>query len=137
MKREFRHPQIFSDVLLLCQMYYTAHNNLPKPFRYAVGELVLAELAQALRLIVRANAVDKQRSEGCREGAALVREIRAGVEVVRGFLMLAWKLQLLSHGALAQMSLQIEAISKQAARWQQWFEDSARRCGSEGSTCNS
>lgn len=30
MEREFKHPQIFADVLTLCQLYYPMHNNLPK-----------------------------------------------------------------------------------------------------------
>ena len=94
MDREFKHPQIFSDVLTLTQIYYPMHNNFPKPFRFAVGERILEELAECLRLIVLANAVDKRSLPGCAEGAALVRRVRAAVEVVRGFLLLAWKLKL-------------------------------------------
>ena len=122
MNRTFKHPQIFSDVLTLTQMYYPMHHNLPKPFRFAVGERILAELAECLRDIVLANAVDKRSAAGCAEGAHCVRRVRAAVEVVRGFLLLAWKLKLLSHGGLAELSTRLEAISKQAARWEQWFE---------------
>jgi len=122
MEREFKHPQIFADVLTLCQLYYPMHNNLPKPFRFAVGERILAELAECLRLIVLANAVDKKSTAGCEEGAEHIRGVRASVEVVRGFLLLAWKLKFISHGALAELSPRLEAIGKQAARWQQWFE---------------
>jgi len=43
------------------------------------------------------------------------------VEVIRGFLLLAWKLQFVSHGALTEMSARLESVSRQAARWQQWF----------------
>ena len=122
MEREFKHPQIFADMLVFCQLYYPMHNNLPKPFRFAVGERILAESAECLRAIVLANAVDKSAAAGCAEGAAHVRQVRAGIEVVRGFLLLAWKLKFISHGALAELSPRLEAISKQAARWQQWFE---------------
>jgi len=122
MEREFKHPQIFADVLTLCQLYYPMHNNLPKPFRYAVGERILAELAECLRLIVLANAVDKKSTAGCEDGVEHIRRVRASVEVVRGFLLLAWKLKFISHGALAELSPRLEAIGKQAARWQQWFE---------------
>ena len=45
MEREFKHPQIFADVLTLSQIYYPMHNNLPKPFRFSVGEQILKELA--------------------------------------------------------------------------------------------
>lgn len=127
MEREFKHPQIFADVLTLCQMYYPMHNNLPKPFRFAVGERILAELAECLRLIVLANAVDKHSPAGRAEGAEYVRRVRASVEVVRGFFLLAWRLKLLSHGALTELSTRLESISKQAARWGQWFGRAADR----------
>jgi hypothetical protein len=122
MEREFKHPQIFADVLTLCQMYYPMHNNLPKPFRFAVGERILAELADCLRLIVLANAVDKKSEAGRADGALHVRRVRAGIEVVRGFLLLAWSLKLISHGGLTGLSTRLESISRQAARWQQWFD---------------
>lgn len=44
------------------------------------------------------------------------------MEVVRGFLLLAWKLKFLSHGAMGELSPRLETISKQAARWGQWFD---------------
>lgn len=125
MEREFKHPQIFADVLSLCQMYYPIHNNLPKPFRFAVGERILAELAECLRLIVLANAVDKKCAAGRAEGAEHVRRVRAGIEVVRGFFLMAWKLKLLSHGALTELSTRLEGISRQAAKWEQWFQNPA------------
>lgn len=123
MERTFKHPQIFSDVLGLCQLYYPLHSNLPKPFRFAVGERILVELAECMRLIVLANSVDKSALAGRQEGAELVRRVRACVEVMRGFLLMAWKLKFISHGAVTELSLRLEAIGKQAARWQQWFEE--------------
>lgn len=122
MEREFKHPQIFADMLVFCQLYYPMHNNLPKPFRFAMGERILSESAECLRAIVLANAADKSSPAGCAEGAAHVRRVRASLEVIRGFLLLAWKLKFISHGALAELSPRLEAISKQAARWGQWFE---------------
>jgi hypothetical protein len=125
MEKPFKHPQIFADVLLVCQLYYPLHNNFPTPFRYAVGEQILRELAECTRLIVLANAVDKKSAAGREEGSAQLRKLRASVEVVRGFLLLAWKLKFVSHGALTELSARIEGISQQAARWQQWFEKEA------------
>lgn len=122
MERTFKHPQIFADLLGLCQLYYPMHNNFPKPFRYAVGERILSELAECLRLVVLANAVDKQSQLGRCEGAAHVRQVRAGIEVIRGFVLLGWKLKLISHGALTELGTRLEAISRQAVRWQQWFD---------------
>jgi hypothetical protein len=122
MQRVFKHPQIFTDLLTLSQMYYPMHHNLPKPFRYAVGERILAELAECMRLVVLANSVDK----GCDlervKGANYVRQVRAGVEVIHGWMLLGWKLKLFSHGAVAEMGARLESISRQAARWQQWLD---------------
>lgn len=120
MEKTFKHPQIFADMLVFCQIYYALHINMPKPFRFAVGEHILAELTQCLRFIVLANAVDKV--HGRAEGARHLHQVRASLEVVRGFLLLAWKLKFISHGALVELSPRLEAMSKQAARWAQWFE---------------
>lgn len=95
--------------------------NFPKSFRMSVGQQVLDELAACVRAIVLANAVDKASPQGCAEGAGHVRQLRASVEVVRAFLLLAWRLKYLSHGALADLSARLEAIARQAARWGQWF----------------
>ncbi len=107
---------------MFCQLYYPLPNNLPKSFRFAVGERILAESAECLRAIVLANAVDKKSATGLAEGAVQVGRVRAGVEVIRGFLLLGWKLKFVSHGALAELSICLDATSKQAARWGQWFE---------------
>ena len=86
-----------------------------------MGERILAESAQCLRAIVLANAADKASAAGLAEGAAQVRRVRASVEVMRGFLLLAWKLKFISHGGLTALSTCLESVSKQAARWEQWF----------------
>jgi hypothetical protein len=125
MKQAFKHPQIFADVLTLMQLYYPLHQSLPRPFRFAVGELILQELAQMQRHIVLANAVDKTQASGRASGAGHVRRVRAGVEVVRGYMLLAWKLRMLAHMPLADLSARLEAIARQACRWQQWFEGGA------------
>lgn len=96
-------------------------HNFPKPFRMSVGQQILDELAACVRAIVLANAVDKTSPQGRAEGAAQVRQLRASVEVVRAFLLLAWKLKYLSHTALTDLSARVEAIARQAARWGQWF----------------
>ena len=132
MQRVFKHPQIFTDLLTLSQMYYPMHHNLPKPFRYAVGARILAELAECMRLVVLANSVDKGCSQERAKGANYVRQVRAGVEVIRGWMLLGWKLKLLSHGAIAELGARLEAISRQAARWQQWLD--AKPQGAEAPT---
>lgn len=107
--------------------YYVLHGQLPKPFRFSVGEKILAETASCLRLVVLANAVDKKALAGRAAGAEFIKEMRAGVEVIRGFILLAWHMKFLSHGALADLSSRLESISKQAARWQQWFAGEAAK----------
>jgi hypothetical protein len=119
--KEFKHPQIFADMLLVCQLYYPLHQNLPKPFRFTVGEQILMEIATCLRVIVLANSANKKTTAGLELGAKYVRDVRASVEVMRGFLLLAWKMKFISHGALTELANRLEAVSKQAARWEQWF----------------
>ena len=121
MRTEFKHPQIFADVLTLCQLYMPMMQNFPKPFRMSVGQQILDELADCVRAIVLANAVDKATAQGRSEGAQHVRQLRASVEVVRAFLLLAWRLKYLSHAALADWSARLEAMARHAARWGQWF----------------
>jgi hypothetical protein len=55
-------------------------------------------------------------------GAAQLRGVRASIEVIRGFLLLGWKLKFISHGALAELATRLEVCGKQAARFVQWFE---------------
>ncbi len=121
MQSAFKHPQIFADLLMVFQVYYPLHCQLPRPFRFSVGEQILSTLAECCRLVVLANGVNKQSAEGRRLGAQRVAELRAELEVVRGFVLLAWKLKFLSHGGVTVLSTRLEAVSKQAARWQQWF----------------
>ncbi|MBF8224476.1 four helix bundle protein [Halomonas sp. 328] len=122
MQSGFKHPQVFADLLAFCQAYYPLHSGFPKPFRFTLGERILQEIAEALRHIVLANAADKGSGAGRRQGAAHLKEVRAGLEVIRGYLLLAWKLRFLSHAAITELETRLEGISKQTARWQQWFE---------------
>ena len=85
-----------------------------------------------MRLVVLANSVDKGCSQERAKGANYVRQVRAGVEVIRGWMLLGWKLKLLSHGAIAELGARLEAISRQAARWQQWLD--AKPQGAEAPT---
>jgi len=36
--------------------------------------------------------------------------------------LVAWQLKLLSHGGLHELTGVLESVSKQAVRWQQWFD---------------
>ena len=123
----FRHPQVFSDVLILYKQYYAAHSNLPKMFRVTVGDSILRELAECMRLITMAN-FNKTETNDTREAIMLLKDLRGRIEVIKTWFLLAWEMKLISHGFYAELSKRMEAISKQAARWQQWFQ---QQCGAE------
>ena len=60
------------------RLYYPLHNNLPKPFRFAVGERILAESAECLRAIVLANAADKASAAGLVKARSVTMPRRPG-----------------------------------------------------------
>lgn len=121
MQSSFKHPQIFADLLMVVQVYYPLHGQFPRPFRYAVGDRIMATLTECCRLVVLANGVNKQSAQGRQLGAERVAALRAELEVVRGFVLLAWRLKFLSHAGVTELATRLEVVSKQAARWQQWF----------------
>lgn len=118
----YQHPKIFSDVVEITKIYYAVHANMPRPFRNAFGESILGELSAILRLIILVNTVDKASGPERAEASRLLREIRARLEVVRGFLMAGWALKTLSHKHIGVLTTRLESISKQATKWQAWFE---------------
>jgi len=121
MKVESRHPQIFSDIIALFEIYYHIHEGMPKSFRISVSEKVLHELTEAMRLVVLANNVDKKTKEGREQGAFYVAKLRGHIEVARTFVLLGWKLRFVSNGAMANMSERFENIAPQALKWEKWF----------------
>ena len=64
MTRESKHPQIFSDIVVLFEIYYRIHEGMPKSFRVAVSEKVLDRLSNAMHFIILANNVDKKTKIG-------------------------------------------------------------------------
>lgn len=127
MDKVFKHPQIFSDLLMFYKRYYPIHAGLPKPFRFTTGECILAEITACLKQVTLANHCRKQEVTGRAKGAQALGELRVSIEVIRSYLLVAWQLKLLSHGGLHELCGVLESVSKQAARWQQWFEDGAAR----------
>lgn len=122
MENAYKHPKIFSDLLLLYKRYYPIHAGLPKPFRFTTGESILAEITACLKCVTVANHCRKQEVAGRAAGSQALGELRVSIEVIRSYLLLAWQLKLLSHGGLHELSEGLESISKQAVRWQQWFD---------------
>ena len=118
----YKHPKIFSDVVEITKVYYDVHANMPRPFRNSIGEGILDELSAIMRLIIMVNTTDKTSSIERMEASRLLREVRARVEVLRGFLMAGWSLKTISHKHIGALTIQLESISKQATKWQGWFE---------------
>lgn len=122
MEKDFKHPQIFSDLLMFYKRYYPIHAGLPKPFRFTTGESILTEITQCLKLVTLANQCNKNDVVGRAQGSASLGQLRVSIEVIRSYLLVAWQLKLLSHGGLHELTGVLESVSKQAARWQQWFD---------------
>jgi hypothetical protein len=47
----------------------------------------------------------------------------AGLEVIRGWLLLGWKLRFFSHSTMAELGPRLGSIGRQAAKWQQWLSE--------------
>ncbi len=125
MDKAFKHPQIFSDLLMFYKRYYPIHAGLPKPFRFTTGESILTEITSCLKQVTLANHCRKQEASGRAKGSQALGELRVSIEVIRSYLLVAWQLKLLSHGGLHELTGVLESVSKQAVRWQQWFDGGA------------
>lgn len=121
MSKESKHPKIFSDLVLLFELYYRIHEGMPKSFRVSVSDKVLNELTEAMRLAVLANSVDKKSKDGREQGALYISQLRGHIEVAWTFVLLGWKLRFVSNGAMANMSQRFENIAPQAVNWERWF----------------
>jgi hypothetical protein len=124
MRAEYKHPQIFSDMAVLFEMYYRIHEGMPKSFRMAVSDKVLSEIASAMRLAVLANGVDKKTTQGRRAGAEHLATLRSHIEVSHAMVLLGWKLRFVSNGAMAELSERFENIVTQALKWERWMDTS-------------
>ena len=124
MKKETKHPQIFSDVVTIFEIYYRIHDGMPKSFKITVGEKVLDRLSNAMHSIVLANNVDKKTKEGRLQGSLYITQLRGDIEIALAFILLGWKLRFVSNGAIAELSERFENISQQALRWEKWFLNS-------------
>lgn len=124
MIKESKHPQIFSDVITVFEMYYRIHDGMPKSFKITVGEKVLDRLSNAMHLIVLANNVDKKTKVGREQGSLYLAHLRGDIEIALAFILLGWKLRFVSNAVMAELSERFENISYQALRWEKWFLNS-------------
>ena len=121
MKKETKHPQIFSDVVTIFEIYYRIHDGMPKSFKITVGEKVLDRLSNAMHLIVLANNVDKKTKVGREQGSLYLAHLRGDIEIALAFILLGWKLRFVSNAVMAELSERFENISYQALKWEKWF----------------
>ena len=82
MEKDFKHPQIFSDLLMFYKRYYPIHAGLPKPFRFTTGESILTEVTHCLKLVTLTNQCDKSDPVSCSKGSDLLGQLRASIEVM-------------------------------------------------------
>ncbi|WP_165791488.1 hypothetical protein [Aeromonas jandaei] len=121
MKEEFRHPKIYSDLVMFYKIYWQIHQGMPRPFRFTTGEQILSLLSRGLQMIVRVNLMDKASAHQCDLAAEILADLSAALECCRGLLTLGWSLKMLSDGALLQLNDRLDALGRQAASWRQWF----------------
>jgi hypothetical protein len=122
MRSTYKLPQIYSDTIRLHKLYWRTHQHLPKAFRLTTGEQILREITTCLGCIAAANFVNKSDPDARLRAARELIHMRERLEVIRAFLILAWELKAVSHHSLADLSARLDELSKQATRWQQWFE---------------
>lgn len=116
----YKHPPIFAETFTLYKEYYKAHHNLPKVFRFGVGEKILDELSIITKLIVLTNF--NKIENNLTKCVNYLQELRARVEVIKSYFLLAWQMKFISNGFYTNLSKRIISISKQAARWQQFLQ---------------
>jgi len=116
----YNHPKIFADLLVLYKEYYAAHKNLPKIFRVTIGTEIMREMTESLKLVTLIN-FKKNSAEDFRESIKLIKNLRAIIEILKSFFLIAWEMKFISHGFYISLLSKLEEISKQAASWEKWL----------------
>jgi len=122
MAYKFSHPKIFSDFLTIYKEYYLVHKHLPKIFRVTSGEYIMAELTQCMKTVVMANL--KRSREDYKQSCGLLKDLRVRIEILKVYFLLAWEMKFISHQFFADINDRLEEVSKEAAKWHNWFEKS-------------
>ncbi len=124
MASKFSHPKIFYDFLAIYKKYYSVHKNLPKIFRVTVGEYIMAEISQCMKTVVMANL--KRSQEDYKQSCNLLKDLRVRIEILKAYFLVAWEMKFISHQFFADINDRLEGVSKEAARWHNWFEESLK-----------
>lgn len=82
----------------------------------------MAELAQCMKTVVMANL--KRSQEDYKESCILLKDLRVRIEILKAYFLIAWEMKFISHQFFADINDRLEEVSKQAAKWHNWFEKS-------------
>lgn len=118
---DYKHPRIFADLLTLFKKCYGAHQGLPKILRIAIGEKILHEIVECMRVVVLAN-VKKATRDDLVFGLKKIRELRGRIEIIKAYFLVVWEMGHYSHIFFAELDDRITEISKQAAKWEAWMK---------------
>ena len=121
MMADYKHPRIFADLTLVFKKCYAAHQGLPKIFRIAVGEKILHEITECMRLVVLAN-FKKESGEDLVVGLGSIKELRGRIEIIKAYFLITWEMGHYSHLFFGELDERIVEISKQAANWEGWMK---------------
>jgi len=120
MAYRYSNPKIFHDFLVIYKKYYLAHKNMPKIFRVTIGKYIMEDLALCMRIVVLANL--KKNKEDYKKSCKLLKNLRARIEILKSYFLIAWDMKFISHQFFADINDRLEEVSKEAASWHGWFE---------------
>lgn len=118
---EFKHPPLFIELLKLYKEYYRVYPNQPKLFRVSIGERIMEELAEALKLVVMAN-FNKKNESIWQESEKYLLILRGKNELLKAYFLIAWEMKCISHGFYGVVSERLEEIGRQTYNWSQWLK---------------
>ena len=63
------------------------------------------------------------------ESQKFVLSLRGKTELLKAYFLIGWEMKFISHGLFADISEKLEAISKQAYSWSEWFQKQIKAGG--------
>jgi len=125
---EFQHPPIIMDLLFAYKQWYGMHEHLPKLFRITISTKMLEALSECIELCVIIN-FGKRAGKELETSREKLLELRGKIELLKAYSLVSWEMKFISHGLFADISEKLEAISKQAYSWSEWFQKQIKAGG--------
>jgi hypothetical protein len=85
-----------------------------------MGEYIMEELSQCMKMVVMANL--KKSRDDYKKSCRLLKKMRVRIEILKSYFLIAWDMKFISHQFFAEINDKLEEVSKEASRWQEWFE---------------